>query len=122
MNCYIPCRNSRTGLTDYDEALDRLGEILIKYRETHNIILAGDFNASLTRTPENSHDKKLRQFFKEHNIQQANTNTNTPTFHHHNGKDKAQIDYIIPIPSTINQKQVQNIAHTDTPHTPFEHI
>ena len=68
-NCYMPCRNSRTGLTDYDEALDTLGEILMKYRETHNIILAGDFNASLTRTPENSHDKKLRQFFKEHNIQ-----------------------------------------------------
>ena len=111
VNCYMPCRNSRTGLTDYDEALDRLGEILIKYRETHNIILAGDFNASLTRTPENSHDKKLRQFFKEHNIQQANTNTNTPTFHHHNGKDKAQIDYIIPIPSTTNQNKFKTL-HT----------
>ena len=109
VNCYMPCRNSRTGLTDYDEALDTLGEILIKYRETHNIILAGDFNASFTRTPENSHDKKLRQFFKEHNIQQANTNTNT--FHHHNGKDKAQIDYIIPIPSTTNQNKFKTL-HT----------
>ena len=58
VNCNMSCRNSRTGQTDYDEALDTLDENLIKYRETHNIILAGDFNASLTRTPENSHDKK----------------------------------------------------------------
>ena len=110
VNCYMPCRNSKTGITDYDDALDTLGEILTKYSDTHNILLAGDFNASLTRQPENQHDKKLKRFIKEHNIH-TSTNTNTPTFYHHNGKDHAQIDYIFYLPTNTEAEKTHTF-HT----------
>ena len=94
VNGYKPCRNSRTGTTDYDESLDILREIISKYRDTHAILLLGDFNASLTRNPENQQDRKLREFLKENDMHiQANLHSqDTPTFFHHNGKDNAQID------------------------------
>ena len=98
VNCYMPCRKSKTGLTDYDEALDTLREILTKYTKSHNILLAGDFNASLTRQPENLHDKKLKQFITEHNMQ-ADTHVSTSTFYLHNGRNHSQIDYIFYIPA-----------------------
>ena len=110
VNCYMPCRNSKTGITDYDDAFDTLGEILTKYSETHNILLAGDFNASLTRQPENQHDKQLKRFIKEHNIH-ININTNTPTFYHHNGKDHAQIDYIFYLPTNTDAEKTHTF-HT----------
>ena len=104
VNGYMPCRNSRTGTTDYDESLDILREIISKYRDTHAIPLLGDFNASLTRNPENKQDRKLREFLKENDMHiQANLHSqDTPKFFHHNGKDNAQIDYIFHLQSYSN--------------------
>ena len=109
----MPCRNSRTGTTDYDESLDILREIISKYRDTHAILLLGDFNASLTRNPENQQDRKLREFLKENDMHiQANLHSqDTPTFFHHNGKDNAQIDYIFHIQSYFNLN-ITNIEPT----------
>ena len=112
VNCYMPCRNSRTGATDYDDALDALGEILTKYRDTHHILLAGDFNSSLTRNPANQQDKKLKQFIKDHSIH-TDIRTDMPTFYHHNGKDHAQIDYILNIPPKENTDKTTH-THTHT--------
>ena len=123
VNCYMPCRNSKTGLTDYDDALDTLGEILTKYTDSHNILLAGDFNASLTRQPENLHDKKLKQFIAEHNIH-ADTHVSTPTFYHHNGRDHSQIDYIFYIPAkgaTGKQYTLSTYIHTVHPLNTSDH-
>ena len=65
INAYMPCRNSRTGSADFAETLDVIREITSKYRNTHSIVLLGDFNSSLSRTPENQQDRKLKDFLKD---------------------------------------------------------
>ena len=110
VNVYMPCRNSRSSSTDFTETLDMIREIISKYRNTHSIVLLGDFNSSLTRTPENPQDRKLKDFLKDQNIL-ANTmlfQQEAPTFFHHNGKDNAQIDYIICIQSYLKSNTLNS--------------
>ena len=67
MNVYMPCRNTHTG-DNFSETLDQLQELLAKYRPTHHIIICGDINASLHRTPPNGQDQLLKAFCAEKNV------------------------------------------------------
>ena len=52
---YLPCRGH--SLDMYQETLDEMGEILIKYNDCPNVVIGGDMNASLLR--KTSQDKFL---------------------------------------------------------------
>ena len=42
MNCYLPSGNSKQAVTDFDEDMDVLTEILSKYKSTHQVITTTD--------------------------------------------------------------------------------
>ena len=94
MNVYMPCRNTHTG-DNFSETLDQLQELLAKYRPTHHIIICGDINASLHRTPPNGQDQLLKAFCAETNVICKEEIHPEHSFHHHNGIHSAKIDYIL---------------------------
>ncbi|CAG2197511.1 unnamed protein product [Mytilus edulis] len=49
INVYLPSRGTDSGHDAYRAALDTLKEIILKYQDTHSIMIAGDFNASFIR-------------------------------------------------------------------------
>ncbi|KAK3089114.1 hypothetical protein FSP39_000940 [Pinctada imbricata] len=107
INTYLPARNG--GQKDsYAEILDELSEIIYKYRQTHEIIVMGDMNASLFRSPPNGQDIMFREFCVKSNIIVTDSYPQNDTFYHHNGKHSASLDYILPInnPSLVTDVRV----------------
>ncbi|MES9880512.1 MAG: reverse transcriptase family protein, partial [Sedimenticola sp.] len=91
-NVYMPARNSRCTQT-YDDTLEELNEIISKYGDTHPIVIVGDMNASLKCRPGNEQDVKLKRFCDLNGL--TSLQTGEATFFHENGKDNAEIDYIL---------------------------
>ena len=77
-------------------------EIVCKYEQSCNILLAGVLNAALLKDAPNSRDKKLLSFINVHSF---NNNVGhlrkVDTYHHHSGNCSTQLDYIFQ-----NQKDV----------------
>ena len=93
INVYLPTMMTGSE-TLYREYLDKISSIIGKYKHSHNIILAGDLNGTLSEGRNNQHDKILKEFCRSNQISN-NQNTNQPTFIHHNGIGSSQIDYIL---------------------------
>ena len=112
VNSYLPARNG--GQKDqYLEILDELSEIIYKYSPTHRIVIMGDMNASLFRTPPNVQDQMFRSFCTKHNINISDLYPKIDTFFHHNGKHSASLDYILQV---NNQGLVSDVrVQTDDP-------
>ncbi|CAG2248365.1 unnamed protein product [Mytilus edulis] len=93
INVYLPSRGTDSGHDAYRAALDTLKEIILKYQETHSIIIAGDFNASFIRHYKDSQDELFKQFCKENGIELP---AKYPTDHtYFQGTSRSQIDYIL---------------------------
>ncbi|MEW8547096.1 MAG: hypothetical protein AB2693_26575, partial [Candidatus Thiodiazotropha sp.] len=104
-------RGSNTG-DSYEQILCEIQEIINKFVATHQIILLGDMNASLDLRPNNSQDARLGEFCERNHLQCRQRGT--PTFQHVNGKDEAEIDYIL-FGSSVNDliRVVKVENHTD---------
>lgn len=87
---YLPCRGTETTL-DFQQILDELSEIIIKYRNYADIVLGGDMNASLNRN--SKQDRIFKHFIDENNLQVPKSCGSNFTFYHYNGKDVPQIFY-----------------------------
>ena len=112
INAYLPSRNGTDSKMKYKEALDILHEIIMKYMDTHTIILGGDMNGSLHRQPENDHDKLLKDFLSEMKLTTPRRYPVSPTFHHHDGKAKSQIDYFFVLETQIDETtSIQNVKN-----------
>jgi hypothetical protein len=46
---------------------------MLKYKDTHNIAIAGDLNGSLSSARNNNHDKLLKQFCRRHQLRHTIT-------------------------------------------------
>ena len=92
INVYMPCRNSRTS-DDFEAILSEVQEILVKFSSSHAIILLGDMNSSLMCRANNEQDKELKKFCQKNEL--ISMQRGISTFLHVNGKDTAEIDYIL---------------------------
>ena len=94
VNVYMPTNNSSTNShLEYSECLDILHGIVMKYRQSHKLVICGDFNGTLLDPrPYNKHDRLLQTFMKDHNFEHRISEMNT--FFHHSGAGSSQIDYI----------------------------
>ena len=63
----MPC-GTKTSESDSIETLDEISEIVCKYEQSCNILLAGDLNAALLKDAPNSRDKKLLSFIIVHSF------------------------------------------------------
>ena len=94
ISVYMPCRGLQGSDIKFSRVLDRLNQLLQEYI-THPILLAGDWNASMSRTPPEVRDSRFASFIQENHLTLLPLPPDTPTFMHHNKKDNSQIDYIL---------------------------
>ena len=95
INVYMPSRGRSCSEANLLDTFDKVSAIISTYRSTCDVILAGDFNASLHRSPPNSHDRLLKDFCRENQLELCQDYPSTPTFRHSNGEDKSTIDYFL---------------------------
>ena len=69
-------------------------EIIDKFQCQYQILLCGDFNASLHRD-NRPRDECLQQFMESNGMKLVNGYPTKFTFYHHNQKSTSQIDYIM---------------------------
>ncbi|CAC5387511.1 unnamed protein product [Mytilus coruscus] len=98
---YLPTHNpSVHSIDEYSDCLDILFNIIFKFSDTHKIVIAGDFNATLLASRSyNKHDEQFKKFILD--LQLKYTIEKQSTFIHHNGNSQSQIDYILSTPSEI---------------------
>ena len=91
INVYMPSDNSNRD-EQYKVILSQLEEIIDKFQCQYQILLCGDFNASLHRD-NRPRDKCLQQFMENNGMKLVNGYPTKSTFYHHNQKSTSQIDY-----------------------------
>ncbi|CAC5412819.1 unnamed protein product [Mytilus coruscus] len=98
---YLPTHNPPVhSIDEYSDCLDILFNIIFKFSDTHKIVIAGDFNATLLASRSyNKHDEQFKKFILD--LQLKYTIEKQPIFSHHNGNSQSQIDYILSTPSEI---------------------
>jgi hypothetical protein len=95
----MPSRGYADSEEKFEAVLDEISELIEKYSGTHDILLAGDMNASMSRIQPQARDRKLCELLNTFGLE-TQQNPQLNTFHHENGKDKSAIDYIFIKPST----------------------
>ncbi len=93
VSVYLPTQGDAAARSLLLEALDVIHNIMSKYRETHTILIAGDFNASLVRNK--PQDIILRDFMNTHGLTNIGNFGTKPTFISHTGLASSQIDYFL---------------------------
>ncbi|CAC5364480.1 unnamed protein product [Mytilus coruscus] len=78
---------------DYLAVLDELIEIVTKYRDSANILIGGDMNASIFRN--HPRDNDFKNFIHNNNLRIPDNCVECSTFYHFNNRDESQIDYFI---------------------------
>ena len=67
ISVYMPCRGTRDADIQFTQVLDRLYQLLQDHI-TVPILLGGDWNASLVRSPPEPGDSKLKQFITDNKL------------------------------------------------------
>ena len=95
VSVYMPAKGSKARDEEYDVTLIGLDEIISRYQSTHNIIIAGDFNASLRTDAPDTRDIRFREFVANHNLKISNGHPDTPTYIKPDGRECSHLDYIL---------------------------
>ena len=104
VNVCLPMRGVAENETLFEECLDELHEIFIKYSPTHTISFGGDFNASLHRGGHLRSDVLFQKFVIEHGLQPDSCYPTRDTFFHASSDSSSQIDYFLVGPSGMRLK------------------
>ena len=72
----------------YKDTLEQISEIIQKFKDTHNMLICGNMNASLHRD-NRTKDMNYKHFISENDLQMANQYPCKSTFFHHNGKSES---------------------------------
>ena len=83
--------------------LDELAEIVTKYRNSSDILIGGDVNASIHRSKLNSRDNDFQKFLMELNLKIPTMRPVQSTFYHFNNRDESQIDYFVEIVGMVEK-------------------
>ena len=93
ISVYLPCQGSYSEAT-YQDSLDILSMVIWKYKNSHTIVILGDFNASLF-DQRGSRDSKFSRCCRDHNVVPHASYPKTGTHLHHRGSGQSTIDYIL---------------------------
>ena len=114
MNVFLPVRGLAEHEILFEDCLDMLHDVFIKYRPTHTIICGGDFNASLHRDDRLRRDMLLYSFLSEHGIQMEASYPVEYTFFHTPNNNFSQIDlfFVLPLMSDlVYQVEIPEVHH-----------
>ena len=93
INCYLPSGNSKQAVTDFDEDMNVLTEILSKYKSTHKVILLGDFNADHYHRC-GPKERQLLQLLRENPLYDPGTSNTEATYVNPHLNHRSRIDHI----------------------------
>ncbi|VDI37463.1 Hypothetical predicted protein [Mytilus galloprovincialis] len=93
ISVYLPSRSNNYSRDDYLSVLDELIEIVTKYRDSANILIGGDMNASIFRN--HPRDNDFKNFLRNNNLRIPDNCVECSTFYHFKNRDESQIDYFI---------------------------
>lgn len=114
---YMPCRGNGHTTDDYQQILDEISEIMVKYGDTYKFILGGDMNASFRR--DSTQDNIFKRFVQDHELLLSKKCKYGFTFYHYNGRDASQIDYFLQSDELISDYIVfDREAHNTSTHNP----
>ena len=115
VSIYMPCKGVSDNHEAFADCLDQLSEILLKYKDTHSILLGGDFNEDLAQGSA-GRSNSLKEFLAEHSL---TTTATDKTFIHTNGTDSSTIDYIFY--QNITARDISSITRLDLPENNSDH-
>jgi hypothetical protein len=90
-------------VTEFQECIDEMYELIQKYGNTHKILIGGDLNEDLNNASGSKRNNYLREFINEG---QLKFNNMSKTFTNANGKECSEIDYFLHNLSTSSNKEV----------------
>jgi hypothetical protein len=125
ISVYLPAKGSKNHVTEFQECIDEIYELIQKYGNTHKILIEGDLNEDLNNASGSKRNNYLREFINEGKLKFNNT---SKTFINANGKECSEIDYFLHNLSTSSNKEVlDSITSNTSDHYPirmefkFEH-
>ena len=84
ISVYLPARANAESEVEFCEVVAQLEEIITKYSMTHQIVLAGDWNASLSRAKPTVRDGRFSNFIRDNLLKLPTQQTEEPTFYGNN--------------------------------------
>ncbi|CAC5378097.1 unnamed protein product [Mytilus coruscus] len=121
ISIYLPSTGTRDHYEDFIDTIDQLNEIVLKYQDTHYMIIGGDLNENLGNTDRiNKRKDYLEKFVKETNLKYDNEGK---TFVKVNGEECSELDYFLHKLGKIKptHKQVMNsIMNNTSDHHPIK--
>ena len=91
VSVYMPCKGLRDNSDEFEDCLEQLHEIVQKYKNTHSIILGGDFNEAASGQNSTRRAKSFSQFLMDN---QLFTKQTPKTYVGPAGTEVSTIDYI----------------------------
>ncbi|CAC5398820.1 unnamed protein product [Mytilus coruscus] len=121
ISIYLPSTGSRDHYEEFIDTIDQLNEIVLKYQDTHFMIIGGDLNEDLGNTDRiNKRKDYLEKFVKETGLKYDNEGK---TFVKVNGEECSELDYFLHKLGKIKptHKQVMNsIMNNTSDHHPIK--
>ncbi|CAG2254374.1 unnamed protein product [Mytilus edulis] len=114
ISIYLPSTGSRDHYEEFKDTIDQLNEIVLKYQDTHYIIIGGDLNEDLGNIDRiNKRKDYLEKFVKETGLKYDNEGK---TFVKVNGEECSELDYFLHKLGKIKptHKQVLNSVMNNT--------
>jgi endonuclease/exonuclease/phosphatase family metal-dependent hydrolase len=117
ISVYLPAKESKNHVTEFQECIDEIYELIQKYGNIHKILIEGDLNVDLNNASGSKRNNYLREFINEGKLKFNNTST---TFTNANGKECSEIDYFLHNLSTSSNKEVlDSITSNTSDHYPI---
>ena len=104
ISVYMPCRGLSDNVEDYNDCLDQLREILLKFSCSHSILLGGDMNEDMILRDQTIRAQLLKSFVKDNLLETVNT---CQTYCNPDGVLISTLDYIF-YSKDLTEKVVQH--------------
>ena len=104
ISVYMPCRGLSDNVEDYNDCLDQLREILLKFSCSHTILLGGDMNEDMILRDQTIRAQLLKSFVKDNLLETINT---CQTYCNPDGVLISTLDYIF-YSKDLTEKVVQH--------------
>ena len=104
ISVYMPCRGLSDNVEYYNDCLDQLREILLKFSCSHTILLGGDMNEDMILRDQTIRAQLLKSFVKDNLLETINT---CQTYCNPDGVLISTLDYIF-YSKDLTEKVVQH--------------
>ena len=89
---HMPCNGEKDSYHAFVDCIDQLNELILRFQNTHDIIIGGDFNENAIVNNGSKRSQTFHTFLKENELETKNPGF---TFVHPNGRDTSAIDFFL---------------------------